>query len=157
MMENTITKFCISASIFMILISLAMNFVIGLNVFDTSLPSPVIDDSMVNATEQLVGSGDIFGFLGINISTLFSVTAVIGASGLILVVWYAVRTGSFNLVAVYLFGMIFWGSWFTNLSMLNYNNYMTDYPAVTALLAMITVAMVFIFAGATIGILGGND
>jgi hypothetical protein len=157
MMENSITKFCISASIFLILISLSMNFVLALGVFPTEMSSPVIDQSLVNATGEMVGSGDIFSFLGISIASIFSVTVSLEVVGLAGVVWYAVRTGSFNLVAVYLFGMIFWDSWFGNLTLLGFNNYITDYPVIASLMLMITVVMVFIFAGATIGILGGND
>lgn len=156
MQEGSFYKFCISACIFMVLISLSINFVVALGIFPSSVPSPILNTSMVNATEQLVGSGDIFSFLGVNISTIFS-AGLLAIAGLAIVVYYAVRTGSFNLIAVYLFGMIFFGSWLSNVSIFNHFGTFDSFPVLWGLYLMITVGMIFIFAGATIGILGGND
>jgi hypothetical protein len=155
MMENSATKFCMAACIFMIILSLSMNIVTIMGVFPTDVPSPVINQSTVNATQKLAG-GDIFSFLGLNIATILS-TAFLSVAGFALVVAYATRTGSFNLVAVYLFGLVFWGSWFANLSLFNYGGYFNDYPVMQSIYLLITVVMVFIFAGAAIGILGGNE
>jgi len=155
MLESSTTKFCMSACIFMILISLSMNVVVILDIFPTSAPSPILNQSMINSTEKLAG-GDIFSFLGLNIATIFT-ASFLAVAGLAVVVMYATRTGSFNLVAVYLFGLVFWGSWTANLPMFSYGGYFSDYPALSAIYLLITVVMVFLFAGASIGILGGSE
>lgn len=153
MMENSTTKFCMAACIFMILISLSINLVTAMNIFNTGLPSPIINQTVKNVTS--IAGGDILSMLGTNIVGLFT-GALFAAGGLILVVALAGRTGSWNIVAVYLFGLVFWGSWGTNLSIFAFGGYFTS-TVMSAVLLMITVVMVFIFAGATIGILGGND
>lgn len=146
MQENSVTKFCMSACIFMILISLSLNFVIGLGVFGTGMPAP--GTNQTNSIIENIASGDV-------IALMLSGTVV--TAGLLLVVMYAGRTGSWNVVGAYLFGVVFWGSWVANTALFNYGGYLDIYPALSSMMLMITIVMVFIFAGATIGILGGND
>ena len=154
MLENSTTKFCMSACIFMIILSLSMNVVAIMNIFPTAAPSPVINQSMENVTK--IAGGDIFTIIGDNIGTLLS-AGILGAAGLVLAVMFATRTGSWNIVAVYLFGSIFWGSWLANLPMFSYGGYFSSAPALSAIYLLITVVMVFLFAGAAIGMLGGNE
>ena len=154
MLESSTTKFCMSACIFMIILSLSMNVVTIMGVFPSSVPSPIINQSITNASK--VSGGDIFSIIGTNIGTLLS-AGFLGATGLILAVMFATRTGSWSIVSAYLFGMVFWGSWIANLPMFSYGGYFASYPALSAIYLLITVVMVFLFAGAAIGILGGND
>lgn len=154
MLESSTTKFCMSACIFMIILSLSMNVVTILNVFPTSIPSPIINQSMGNVTE--IAGGDIFSIIGENIGSLLS-ASLLGAAGLVLSVMFATRTGSWSIVAVYLFGMIFWGSWIANLPMFSYGGYFSSFPALSAIYLLITIVMVFLFAGAAIGMLSGGE
>lgn len=154
MQESGYTKFCMSACIFMIIVSLCMNFVFILNVYGTNVPSPVSNQTMADVTK--VAGGDVLSMLGTNIVGLFTV-ALLASGGLILVVALAGRTGSWNIVAAYLFGLVFWGSWGTNIAYINSFGDFFSGEAMAALYLIITVVMVFIFAGATIGILGGSE
>jgi len=142
-----------SACIFMILISLSMNLVSILNVFGTNTPSPIINQTTSDVTT--VAGGDILSLLGTNIIGIFT-GGILAVGGLILVVALAGRTGSWNIVAAYLFGLVFWASWLSNLSLFSYGGFFGS-AVMAAIYLMITVVMVFIFAGATIGILGGTE
>ena len=154
MQEDSFFKFCISACIFMILISLCLNFVILLNVFPTNTPSPIINQTTGNITK--IASGNFVSIITDNFLGLLTAeiagTAAIGA----LVLLYATRTGSWSVVAAYLFGAVFWVSWGNNIVILGFGNYFGG-AAMGALLGIITVVMAFIFVGAIIGILGGKE
>ena len=153
MQENSTYKFCMSACIFMILVSLSMNLVSILNVFGTNTPSPIINQTTSNATT--VAGGDILSLLGTNIIGIFT-GGILAVGGLILVVALAGRTGSWNIVAAYLFGLVFWASWLANITVFKQGEFFSS-PVMASVYLMITVVMVFIFAGATIGILGGTE
>ena len=142
-----------SACIFMILISLSMNLVSILNVFGTNTPSPIINQTTSDVTT--VAGGDILSLLGTNIIGIFT-GGILAAGGLILVVALAGRTGSWNIVAAYLFGLVFWASWLANITVFKQGEFFSS-PVMASVYLMITVVMVFIFAGATIGILGGTE
>ena len=154
MQESSYTKFCMSACIFMIIITLVMNFVFILGVFDSHTPSPILNQSIEDVTK--VAGGDVLSMLGTNIIGLFT-GAILASGGLILVVALAGRTGSWNILSAYLFGLVFWGSWGTNIAFINSYGDFFAAPAMGALYLIITVVMIFIFAGATIGILGGTE
>ena len=159
MMENSITKFCMAACIFMLLVSLSMNFVVALDIpaFTHATNDPYLTNDSKEIAEQV--SPGVIGLVGGNIWTI--ITGTLGGAtlvGAVILMWYATKTGSWNLVAAYLFGMIFFTSWTANIGMLNsYGGILDSFPVVNTLFLMITVVMVFLFAGAAIGILGGND
>ena len=130
----------------MILFSLGTSFVVGLDIFHTNVQSTGID-STIEARAKAIAAGDISAIAALGI---FSV------AGLIIVLGYAYRTGSWNIVGAYLFGVLFWGSWGSTLSVLSLGGFFNN-SYLTSFLLLITVAMTFIFAGAVIGILGGKD
>jgi len=112
MQEGGFYKFCVSACIFMILVSLSMNFISILNVFGSNMPSPILNQS-IQANANITAGGDILSMLGTNLVNLF-IEGTLATGGLIIVVALAGRTGSWNIVAAYLFGLIFWASWLSN-------------------------------------------
>ena len=153
MQEGGFYRFCISACIFMILIGMAINVVLMMNIFPTHMESPIVNQTTGNVTT--IAGGDIISLFAGNVINLIVESFAI-AGGFLLALIIAMRTGSWNIVAAYLFGTVFWVSWQGSLRLFAIGGYF-DSPVMAAILLMITVVMVFIFAGATIGILGGTD
>lgn len=155
MREDSLTKFCISACVFMVFISLSMNFVVGLGVFDTKVPENMINQNYEDATT--VGEFDITSLLGGSlINTLSNPLGIIALLGLAGLAAASLISGNYTAVGVYLFSFIFWLSWKTNFDMLSTLGYL-DSTSVMSIFLIISVAMAFIFAAAVVGMLGGND
>lgn len=152
MREGSMYSFCVSATIFMIIVSLSINFISALGIFGLSpIVSPITNETTGGVTDQLSNgalsdlfSGNIIGLV------VGAIIAVIGAILLILI------TQSITLVGVYLFGVVFWTAWGNCLWIFNING-IYGYPGVAQLFLIITVAMVFIFAGAVIGLISGGE
>ena len=147
--STSFKTFCISASIFIILINLSINLVIGLGIFPSMMTEPVQNTSVSNVTGNAtqVASGDFFSYL-------FSLELGLGSIiGLGVSVW-AARSGSWNVAAATIFSVIFWSAWINNLFIIEYAS---DLVAVGGIYGLLTVPMIFIYAGATIGILGGSE
>lgn len=60
-----------------------------------------------------------------------------------------------TIIAVYLFGTVFWSCWLHMIGIFNIGGFLTS-SAALILIGMITLGMMFIFAGAVIGMLGGS-
>ena len=153
MREDSFTKFCISACIFMILFSLSMNVVAGLHVFG-EYPTPMINETSDDATTIDIGGNpfNLESVMGGNIGLLLTGAGI----GLVLVATKCLISGSYVLLAAYLFSIIFWGSWGSNVSILLSSGYFSS-GTMLSIFGIITGVMVIIFLGAIIGILGGND
>lgn len=150
--EDSFYKLCINVCVFMIFVDMAITVVGLLGVFPAT-----IQNNYVNATEtakKYAGSG-LENFISGNFAgLLIGGAATIG--GLFIAVGFASRTGSWNVVAALLFGAFFWGSFTSSMSTLSYGGFF-DSVSMLALLAMITVGMMFMFAGAIIGLFGGKE
>lgn len=155
MQESSFYRFCISACIFMILISLCMNFVILLGVFNTNTPSPILNQTTANVTK--IAGGDFISIITDNFVSLLFAEGIGAVSIGVIILLFASKTGSWNVVAAYLFGAVFWISWGNSITfMLNIGNYFSS-AAMMALYLILTVVMTFIFVGAILGLLGGTE
>jgi len=141
-----------SACIFLIIFSLTINLVSMLGVFNVELP-------VVNP-DSTISTG------GTNLSTLISSTSVIdiftsvagGAvlAGAIVVGAVCVFSGNYAPLAVYLFSVFFWGSWYSSQSYFISLGYF-DSPPMLMLNMIIMAVMTCLFFVAIIGIWRGSD
>lgn len=150
LMSNSFKGFCIGACIFVMLVSLSINFVLGLHVFPTNMGSPIVNQSeggIVGENATKVASGDF-------LSVMSTIGSAVGFGGLILVAITAWQSKSYNIVAAYIFTWIFWQSWFTNIG---FFVSMTNYSAIVPIWTMLTAVVGLLFVGAVSGILGGVE
>jgi hypothetical protein len=154
MIEKGLYSFCVSACIFMLILSLSINFVNIVNVFGSNASSSSINHTIANATETAVNGFDIIAFIT---NPLFLLSSAL----LIPIIMLAGRIGNFNIVGVYLFSVIFWGSWLSTSSVFSYGgteagNWFSN-PVMGSIYILVSAVMVFIFSGAAIGMLMGTE
>ena len=140
----------------MIFISLSINFVnlltdaSGHPIFGIKGPEGINTDgkSYENISSNLSKQSsklDILSILTKNIGTVITALGILGLGAVVL-------TGNWNVIAAYVFTVVFWGSWTNCLFVFHFGNYYSI-PAVAAIILMITVGMFFLFIGAVIGLL----
>lgn len=153
--ESTV-KFCISACIFVIMINLSLNLVMGLNVFGTMAPSPLLNGSTDNiATIKSDGKTiDLLSILTGNLITVL-IAEVSGALFLVLVARCYVAN-DYRILGPALFTLVFWNSWLMNISFFANSGYFNT-GAMLSIFGMITIPMIFLFLGAVSGMLGGSE
>lgn len=150
MQERSFYTFCISACVFIIFISLSLNFVAMMGLFATG--SSGSNMNLSEAEESATGQSSAFlelfkGNIMAAIASGATVFAVlVGAVGL------AMFSGNWNIVAVTLFGVVFWGSWVSNLSIFSSMS-LYNIPLVAFTITILSVGMLIMFIGATIGLL----
>jgi len=152
MAEGSFYRICTQATIFMIILTLSINFVVLSNVFPVPIDSPVTGTNTSNIAANITGNADIIsGFMGGNWATL-----IITSAGFLLGLAAVLVTQNWSIVGIYIFGYVFWAAWINCLWIFNLFN-MYNYAGVTAMFTIITVVMVFIFIGAVVGMLTGSD
>ena len=156
MLESSTTKFCMSACIFIMLISLSMNLVVGLNVFGTMAPSPLLNGSTTDMT-TINSQGKTYNLTSILSNNLISILTLSGSTALfVLILINCIRTGSYSILAPVLFTLIFWNSWIINFSFFLSSPYFNNLTMI-GIYSILSFVMVFLFLGAVIGMIGGND
>ena len=158
MNENSFFRFCIMACIFMILVNFSISFMGLINVFDVPSPPQTINvTGDPSATAEEIAGQTFFSFLvsGGNIldTIIGSLFALVGLAAIIAL---CTRTGSWSLLAVYFFSLVFWGSWIFTLRIFEFTGYFSS-AVMTALISMVSLVMIFVFAGASIGIYRGSE
>jgi len=128
-------------TIILLIFTLSVNFVSAANFFGTNVPSGVdLNTSSENST--------FISLTGESTTDLWLLVLVAAGAGGIVVAWL---THSTAILGVYLFSIIFWGSYGTMLGVTKIGNYI---PA--AFLFIATAALIFVFMGAIIGMLSGS-
>ena len=153
MKVDTFYKTCISACVFMIFLNLAMSVVGSLGIFETYVPTTYEGKTAPEVLENFSGSSILDFVSGNFASYLLEGSAILG--GFLVVVAIAGRTGVSAWVSAYLFGLIFFGSWQSSLTIFAYGGWF-DIPAMAGLFTIVTVGMIIMFAAAVIGMFGGQ-
>ena len=159
--NNTYFKFCINACIFIMVVNFCLIFVSSLNVFPVTNPTKIISTG-VNSTVDAAGKmlGDTTGdktntnlLISLVKGNFISVLAGGGlfSIGLIGTIILSRAVGSWNVLAAYVFAVIFWATWGTNIVLLDTGGYLSGSLIMIELI--ITMMFLFIFIGAIIGIL----
>ena len=158
MNESSFFRFCIMACVFMIIMNFCISFMGLINVFNVPAPFQSINVSAdPNATAELITGQSFFSFLVTGQNLLGTIAgSILALAGLGLVIALCTRTGSWSLMAVYLFMIVFWASWMSTLQLFNYNGYFSS-SVMTALTGLLTLIMIFLFAGASLGIYRGSE
>lgn len=153
---TTFYQICIYITVVMVVFILALNFVVGLQVFPIIVESGfqtgdgTTDEVFSTITNVHDASGNE-GFAAMN-NLVLGVGALAGL-GAGLALGYLFQ--STTLIAVSLFTGIFWSAYINTLSVLKAVGFLqslTDY----GFMLIGTVAMLFIFAGAVTGMLSGS-
>jgi hypothetical protein len=115
MQEDSFYKLCISACVFMVFVNMAITVVGLLGVFPAVVPTEVLGNS-TNTTNRYFNSG-MMGFISGNFGA-YLLEGIAALGGLVLMVALGGRTGSWNIVAAYLFGVFFWGGFQSSMTVL---------------------------------------
>jgi hypothetical protein len=147
---NTYTSFCIAGCLFMIFVSMAIGFVNLSGAFPTTLSTNPNTGNITNMTNGgYVGSPSK---LDMGTIWLVGMGSSIGAALAI-----GILMKSTNMLAVSLFGGVFWSSWLNILGVVYVGGFdFMSSPGYIALIGMLTVGMTFMFIGAIIGMLSGS-
>lgn len=136
----TFFRTCIYLSLALIVFSLSINFVNSLDAF-TEYEAGNEDVTSQNALEQLSG-------LGGGMATLWGLAVGLGLAGAIALVFISKQISP---IGIYLFSTVFWTSWIRMNVIINVNGAMP-----LELMALFTVAAMFLFVAAMIGMLTGS-
>ena len=150
MQESSFYKFCIGACIFIIFFSLSINFLSIISIFP--LDTPGFQGNYTEGLNKTVANSNLILGIFTGDTLLFTITGLLVGTGLIGAIALAISSKNWNIVSVYIFITVFWGSWISNLGIFT-NNSFYDYPAVKALIVIITIGMMVLFIGAIAGLL----
>lgn len=137
---NTFFQLCIYFCICMIVLTLSINFINGLDIFETVETGVGISGDSDNIFSQLTGLTGGMEFIWLAVTSLAGVGAVLLATFM----HSAIPVGA------YLFSVVFWTSYGRSLSVLSGLYIPSDF------LLIGTVAMLFIWAGALAGMFSGS-
>lgn len=141
MKVNTAFQACMYFTIILLIFTLSVNFVSAANFFNTQTPTGVeLNTSSTNST--------FLTLTGQTTTDLWLLVLVAAGAGGIVVAWL---THSTAILGVYLFSVIFWGSYGSMLGVTRIGNYIP-----VAFLFIATAALIFIWMGAIIGMLSGS-
>lgn len=141
MKVNTAFQACMYFTIILLIFTLSVNFVSAANFFNTQTPTGVeLNTSSANST--------FLTLTGQTTTDLWLLVLVAAGAGGIVVAWL---THSTAILGVYLFSVIFWGSYGSMLGVTRIGNYIP-----VAFLFIATAALIFIWMGAIIGMLSGS-
>jgi len=148
---NTYNSFCIGACLFIIFIAMGSTFLSALDafpdVFDYDLEGTNDTSRFENLTQNITGSSDS---KGVSFDTFWIIaTGGVAITGAIVL---GILMQSTNIIGVWIFGTVFWSCWSKLIVLFSLFD-ITSSAAGAALVAMITVGMMFIFIGAIIGML----
>ena len=149
MMDNSLTRFCIAACVFTLLISLSMNLVVGIHAFGDMAPSPLLNGTSDAAKTKL---NAIEGILSGNIEVILGLGGILT----LLAIAGCIASGNYSIIGPVIFIYVFWGSWGLNLSLFDSSGYFSS-GTMLDVYHMITLGMSLLFVGALIGLFGGND
>ena len=142
---KTLYQTCVIICITMLVFTLAINFVSGLGIFapySAGVGSGGSTDDTFNATTNTSNEGS-FG--------MDAVWGMIFGGAAIGAIVVAGVTRSPIIIGVYIFSVVFWVAYLNTLTVIQANDWI---PA--GFLLMGTTLMVFVFAGAVIGMLSGS-
>ena len=146
---NTLYQTCVYVTLTMLLFTLAVSFVSGLGVFSPVsvgvTPGDNSSDTFSDITNTSYSETDFSGQAGMDAVWL------IGGLGGVVTFAIALATRSPVFVGVGLFGTVFWAAYGNTMAVLSLGNFVPE-----GFLVIGTVAMMFIFAGAVIGMLSGS-
>ena len=149
--STSFKTFCISACIFIILINLSINIVLGLQIFPTMKElNPGENIVNVSGVTIEIVSGNLLSLLYAGetaLGTILSVGAVL----------YGFKTGNWNILAVAIFATVFWSLWINNIALITSAASAYSFGVFFGVYGLLTVPMFLIFAGAVISILGGTE
>jgi hypothetical protein len=154
--ESTV-KFCISACVFVILINLSMNLVMGLNIFGTMAPSPFLNATNTSSITTIKSGGKTIDLESILTNNLLSVLTTSVSTALFLAL--AVRcyvANDYRILGPALFTLVFWNTWLMNISFFAASGYFST-GVMLIVFGMFTVPMILIFLGAVSGMLTGSE
>lgn len=145
---NSFYQFCVYICIALIVVTLSINFVSGLNVFEIPYDAgyQTGDDTsgnFVNLT-NITSDGESGGM-----DLLWAGVLSSAAFGGMVVAWI---TRSTTIIGVYVFSAVFWVSYLRCLSVV----YISYLEPLFGFIMIFTVAMVFLWAGAIAGMLSGS-
>lgn len=150
---NTFTSFCIAACMFMCFVGMASAFIGVLGVFPTTISMTPSGNSSSGIFSNLTGNVTSSAGESINFDSIWLIaTGGIAATGAFI---FGILTKSTNMVAVWLFGTVFWSAW-GHLAVIISGVGILDSEAGIILISIITVGMTIIFVGAVIGMLSGS-
>ena len=146
---NTLYQTCVGITLTMIIFTLAVSFVSGLGVFDPVQTGVSQGDNSSDTFSDITNSSysesDFSGQAGMD-----AVWLIGGIGGTVIVAAVlAVRSPVF--AGIFLFGTVFWASYVNTMIVLNLGNFVP-----TEFLLIGTVAMMFVFSGAVVGMLSGS-
>jgi len=159
MNESSFFRFCIMACIFMIIMNFCISFMGLIDVFN--VPAGAFQSINVtgnpNATAEQIAGKTFFTFLVSGENLVQNIVgSLLAIAGLGVIIALCTRTGSWSLLAVYLFGLVFWSSWIFTMQLFGFMNYFSS-TIMAALVGLLTLIMIFVFAGASLGIYKGSE
>ena len=149
---STFYQICVYITITMVLFTLAVNFVSAMNIFQTGID--VGKDVSGNSSNIFSSFTDVSseGYTGMNAIWNLLLGSAIGlAAGAFL----GLLMHSTVFMGIGLFSGVFWSSYINTIGIINVNNWLMTYP-LSLFVVLGTVGMMFIFAGAIIGMLSGS-
>ena len=138
---NTFFQITIYICALIIIVTLAITFINGLNIFVDVESSHNVEDTSNNVLQELTGFTGGFEYIW---------TSIILGSGLGTLV-VAKLTQSTNMIGVWLFSGVFWTSYNKCMSVVNINNFIPN-----DFLLIFTAALLFLWVAAIIGMLTGS-
>ena len=138
---NTFFQTAIYICILIIILTLAINFINGLNLFIDVESGVSVGDKPNNVFQSITGFTGGFEYIWISLLTATGLGALVVAK----------LTQSTNMIGVWLFSGVFWTSYNKCISVVDVNGWI---PA--EFLLIFTVAILFLWAAAIIGMLTGS-
>jgi len=138
---NTFFQTCIYLCITIIVFCTALAFVNALDIYTDVEAGPFIDDTPDNVFSSISGFDGGMEFVWLSLVTAGGLGALVVAK----------MTQSTNMIGVWLFSSVFWTSYNNAISVIDVNSWIPG-----DFLLMFTVAFLFLWVGAVIGILTGS-
>lgn len=140
MQLNSFYQICIFFTIGLFVFSLGLNFMIGLHLFGDMAPVGITPGANSDDTFSKITGG-----LGMN--AIWGIVLTISGFGAVAL---AILTQSATFVGIYIFSVVFWASYLNALGIINAFGLIP-----ITFIGLFTVPLIFIFAGAIIGMLSG--
>ena len=141
---NTFFRICVYICLGLILFTLAINLVVSTGAF------PVSGTSGPNITSTNSSLSVLTGLDDPSINTIWLTVTTLGGIAAIGLVWIS---HSIVPIGLYLFSTVFWTSYIRAWSVIGYGQFLSDIPE---FMLLFTVAILFVFIAAIVGILTGG-
>jgi hypothetical protein len=141
---NTLFRMAFYITLLLIVFNLGYSLITSI---EGTAFSSVDDPNVIEGTTDTTIFNELTGLSGAGAS-IWAILTGVGAVGSLAFSW---MVQSIQPVALYVFGVGFWTSYNGTITSLGLNEWLPP-----ALILMITVAMIFLFVGATIGLITGN-